>query len=214
MRGGESHRRGVPVLQKRRIPPHHPFSGQRRAHGPARPLYLPAGRRHRRILVRVLAARGQTPGQGPIHLPSRSFLHEVRMRVQRHQGRADLIHPPGRGGGGVGPVPGKHGEPAAQHQRVQLCRAVLPPYRHGQPQFPDEPVRRRLQLRGRHHRAGPVLRGGGLPVFCRHLRPGHLRRLPRRLHRPLPHGIEPPGCGKGGAVWQYRAGRQPVLRPA
>ena len=54
--------------------------------------------------------------------------------------RADAVHSPGRGCGDLGPFVGEYLRPGAEHQRVQLRRAVVPPYRYGQPQLSDEPV--------------------------------------------------------------------------
>ncbi len=82
--------RRILVLQECRAPAHHALPRQRRSSRPSRALCLSARRRHRRVLVGLLAAGGQRPGQGEVSSAAtasltRSFPATIRtsMRSRR-----------------------------------------------------------------------------------------------------------------------------------
>ncbi len=135
---------GYSFYKTRRAPAHHALPPQRRAARPARPLRLPARRRYRRILVDLLAARGQRPGA------ARSTNAATAFRIRSSPAITGTCTP-SRPSSSRSATTWSCGTCASATtaprrgatQRLLVRGVLLPPHRDRQPEPADEPVRQR-----------------------------------------------------------------------
>lgn len=92
-----------------------------------------------------------------ILVPPRAELREISLRLQRYPRRTDPFRRNGRPCRALESDAVQPQRQAAQALGILLLRVQLPPDRHGQPQLPDEPLRRGQQLCRRHNRARAAL---------------------------------------------------------
>ena len=198
MHGDLAQRRRIFLLQARRAPARHSLPPQRRAARPPGPLRLPARRRDGRVLVDLLAARRQGPGEArstsaatasptrsspatttDLHAEQTIFipldddveLWDVRIRNNGATPRELSVF--------------SYVEFSFHHIEIDNQNLQMSLYASGS------------SYAGRHHRIRLLLRALDLPLLRRQLRARQLRLPARQLPRQLPHRDQPDRGGAG-----------------